>query len=141
MADLNHTPADTVISARSKIAMIKTAPQFEPDAQIDNALLELDKSLQDASGAIVRIERLKMRLAAEVEALRSERGRLEIYTEKDAAILLRITERQLADMRRRHDLPHCSFGNKPRYTKDQLVRICEIFEIRSKERPALRKAA
>ena len=127
--------------------MIKTAKQFEPDAQMDNAIGELVSALNDAAGAIERLSRLKSVLSIEIEQRRAERDALEIYTEEEAAMLLRLdstsptrAKKHLADLRRRLSLPHVSFGNKPRYTKRHLMEICSILEINSKAKSRLQGA-
>lgn len=115
--------------------------ELEMDLQIDNELAELDRCLQDAGGVIMRIERLKTRLTAEVNHLREQRDAFEIYTESEAASLLKIETKHLGDLRRRHNLPHCSFGNKPRWTKEQLIAVCAVFEINSKGKTSMKRKA
>ncbi len=121
--------------------MLKKPQQFEPSAQIGVACDELQKAMLDAQAAINRVNWLKDRLLSEFETIRAEHESLEIYTEEDAAMLLKIETKHLADLRRRFDLPHCSFGNKPRYTKEQLISICSLLEINSKGKAVLRRAA
>lgn len=121
--------------------MLTTAKQFEPESRLTETIRELDKTFREAGAILGRMEWLRLNLVREIEQLRAERDMLEIYTEAEAAALIRIEVKHLADLRRRLDLPHCSFGNKPRYTKGQLVEICSILEIRSKGRAALKRAA
>lgn len=121
--------------------MLKTAKQFEPDQQIDSALGDFDEAIRTAQNVVGRMEWLKLQLVKEVEQLRRERDQLEVYNESEAAALLRVETKHLADMRRRHDLPHCGFGTKVRYTKEQLLEICSLFAVNTKGRLKLRKAA
>jgi hypothetical protein len=121
--------------------MIRTAKQFETDTQIAAAFDELTAALSDATAQIERIGRLKDRLATEAEAMRSERDAIEIYDEAEAAALLRIEPRQLADLRRRLELPHIAFGPKVRYSKQHIGEIVAIFSTRKQERTARLKAA
>jgi hypothetical protein len=121
--------------------MLKKPKEFEPQQQIVVAFDELQKAMSDARAAIDRVDWLKNRLIEEFEAIKGAKAVLEIYTEEEAAKMLRIERTHLADMRRRFDLPHCSFGNRPRYTKVHLLEICELLEMNSKGRVTARKAA
>jgi hypothetical protein len=121
--------------------MLKKPKQFEPQQQIVIAFDELQKAMSDARAAIDRVDWLKDRLIQEFEAIKGAQEVLEIYTEEEAARMLRIEKTHLADMRRRLDLPHCSFGNRPRYTKVQLLEICETLELNSRGKVAARRAA
>src|SRR5688500_2684236 len=121
--------------------MLKKLQQFEPTSQMMVACDELQKAMLDAQAAISRVNWLKDKLISAFESLKADQDSLEIYTESDAAAILQIEATHLADLRRRYDLPHCSFGNKPRYTKEQLVSICSMLEINSKGRAVIRKTA
>jgi hypothetical protein len=121
--------------------MLKKAQQFEPSNQMAIACDELQKAMLDAQAAISRVNWLKDRLISEFEAIKADQDALRIYTESEAAAVLQIESTHLADLRRRYDLPHCSFGNKPRYTKEQLVSICSMLEINSKGKAVIRTAA
>ncbi|MEO7672982.1 MAG: hypothetical protein ABIU09_02765 [Pyrinomonadaceae bacterium] len=121
--------------------MLKKSSQFEPQNQIVVACDELQKAMIEAQAAISRVNWLKDRLLSEFESVRAAQDSLEIHTEAEAAAMLKIEVKHLADLRRRYDLPHCSFGNKPRYTKEQLRVICSILEINSKGKAVLKKAA
>ena len=121
--------------------MLKKAENFEPQRQIVVAFDELQKAMTDARAALDRVDWLKNRLISEFETFREAQDLLDIYTEEEAAQMLKIEKNHLADMRRRLDLPHCSFGNRPRYTKTQLREICSMLEINAKGRLVQRKAA
>jgi hypothetical protein len=121
--------------------MLKKAEQFEPQRQIVGAFDELQKAMTDARAALDRVNWLKDCLVNEFETFREAQELLDIYTEEEAAQMLKIEKNHLADMRRRLDLPHCSFGNRPRYTKQQLREICEMLEINSKGKLIQRRAA
>ena len=122
-------------------AMLSKPQQFEPGVLIGTACEELQKAMLEAQAAINRVNWLKDKLLSEFETIKAEQESLEIYTEPDAARLLKIEPKHLADLRRRFDLPHCSFGNKPRYTKEQLLSICSMLEINSKGKATIRRAS
>ncbi len=121
--------------------MPEIVKQFSTDTQIDDAFKDLSAAMFEATAAMERIGRLTDRLMAEVETARAERDALEIYNEAEAAAALRIEPRQLADLRRRLDLPHINFGSKIRYTRDHLTEIVAIFSVSRQQRPARLKAA
>ena len=121
--------------------MLKKPQQFEPGKQIVVACDELQKAMFDAQAAISRVNWLKDRLLSEVESIKADQEKLEIFTEADAAKRLKIEASLLADLRRRYDLPHCSFGNRARYTKEQLIAICSMLEISSKGKVTYKGAA
>ena len=106
------------------------------------AIDELQQAMTDARAAIDRVNWLKDRLLDEYKKIRESEDQLDIYTEEEAAQMLKIERTHLADMRRRMDLPHCSFGNRPRYTREQLREICSMLEIGSgRGRSAGKRAA
>ncbi len=121
--------------------MLKKPEQFEPGSQIVVACDDLQKAMLDAQAAISRVNWLKDRLLSEVESIKADQDRFEIFTEADAAKRLKIEVTLLADLRRRYDLPHCSFGNKARYTKEQLMAICSMLEINSRGKVTYKGAA
>lgn len=126
----------------SENEMSRTAPQFDPSEQIGAAIGELEVTLAEAAATIERLFRLKGRLATEIEQIRAERERLDIYDEDEAAAMLKLKPKHLAELRRRHDLPHVNFGNVIRYTKPQIAAICEVMAIHQKRTPAaIRRAA
>ena|GEM_PF-6053772 len=113
--------------------------QFDPMEQMESAIGSLDVALLEAEAIVGRMQRLRGKIAAEMEAARQQRAALEIYTEIEAAEQLRINPKHLGDLRRRHDLPHIDNG-KISYTRQHLAEITEFFEIRGKQHQ-LRKAA
>lgn len=108
--------------------------QFNFSAEFEETCRELGKALIEAQNAVSRMLWLKDDAARQYAAMQAAADALEIFTEAEAAELLKIEPAHLATMRRNLDLPHCSFGNKPRYTKAQLIRITEILEINSKNK-------
>ena len=121
--------------------MLKKPQQFEPSSQIVVACDELHKAMIDAQAAISRVNWLKDRLLTEVESVKADQEKFEVFTEADAAQRLKIEVSLLAALRRQYDLPHCSFGNRARYTKEQLIAICSMLEINSKGRAVYKGAA
>lgn len=120
---------------------MKIEPQFEPQTQIVAAFDELQTAMNDAQAAINRVAWLKDRLIENFNAMQSAHDDLEIYTEAQAATMFQIEEKQLADMRRRMNLPYVPMGKFPRYTKTHLIEICSILEVNKSGRLRLRKAA
>lgn len=112
------------------LSIPKQAKEFEPSLQMQAVFDELQSAMLAAKAAIDRVEWLKNRMIEEVQTAKDAGKKLELFTEKEAAELFGIKEQQMADMRRRHNLPHCSFGKFPRYTKTQLIEICGILEVR-----------
>ena len=113
--------------------MSKLARQFDPNELISSALGDLDAAMNQAAATIQRIGRLKDRLAAEIDAVRAEREAMAIFTEAEAADLLKLKPAHLADLRRKHDLPHVNFGNVIRYTKPQLHSICDRLALNNRQ--------
>lgn len=132
---------------------VSKPPQFEPAAQIEQTCEEFVTSLGAARSAVDRVLFLKDKLLADFKALRVQADALEVFTEEEAAILLKLDEkpataaRHLASLRKQFDLPHFKAGNKPRYTKQHLIEICDILAVNPKrrqtsaERPRLQHAA
>jgi len=117
------------------------ARQFDPDIQINKTFDDLAGGISDVRSSLDRLERLKTAMFAEYHRMADEADALEIFTEAEAATALKLeTERQLADLRRRYDLPHFTAGKFVRYTRDHIREITAILEVR-RQRPAMRKAA
>ncbi len=108
--------------------------QFNFSAEFEETCRELGKALIEAQNAVSRMLGLKDDAARQYAAMQAAADALEIYTEAEAAAILKLETSHLGKMRRNLELPHCSFGNKPRYTKQNLIRITEILEINSKNK-------
>lgn len=121
--------------------MLKKPKKFEPQTQIVDACGELAKAMGEAKAALDRVFWLKDRLLENYDAMRSAQDDLEIYTEDQAAAMFKIEAKQLADMRRRMNLPFVPMGKFPRYTKTHLIEICSMLEVNKKGQYRLRKAA
>jgi len=105
--------------------------QFELDEQIDTTAADLESAINNAKAAVDRLFRLKRRLAGEIATLRGVRDKFEIFTEAEAAAILKLDkgetgERLLAALRRRFSLPHFVAGREPRYTRQHIQEITEI---------------
>lgn len=106
----------------------------------EGLLAEIGEKIAGITGDLARLEWLRLKTQEEFAALRAEAARLELYTEAEAAKILKVSERALADLRRAHRLPHCSFGKKPRYTREQLKEICRVLESRPRGKAYLKVA-
>jgi excisionase family DNA binding protein len=62
---------------------------------------------------------------AEAEIRRRD---FKVYTEDEAAELLKVSKDTLQRLRQRHALPHTQAGSLIRYTDEQLARAAEILE-------------
>lgn len=118
-----------------------TAKQFEPAEQFDALLNEIGEKIAAVTGDLARLEWLRLKTAEQLSTLRAEAERFEIFNESEAADALKINKRMLADLRRDMDIPHCMFGNHPRYTKRHLAEICQILESRPRGMASLKMAA
>lgn len=124
--------------------MSRTAPQFNPQTQFDQALNEIDQAIQTARQAVDRLQWLKSKIAEDFDAMQRRADEIEIYTEAEAAAMFQIKPPHLADLRRRLDLPHVVLGSVIRYTKPQIAAIGEILSIGGRsagKTTKLRKAA
>jgi excisionase family DNA binding protein len=77
---------------------------------------------------------------AEAQELRAaaERFNLEVFTEKEAAERLRVSDDTMARLRVRLGLPHFRVGSQYRYTSAHLVEIIGILEKRKDAKQARR---
>jgi hypothetical protein len=119
---------------------ITKPPQFELPAQIGEAVEKMDSSMVDANAAIERVRFLGNKLLEEFAAIQDRIEELELYTEEEAAAILKIDERQLSTMRKEFNIPHCKFGRVCRYNKSQLAAICAMFEVNDENLGATRAA-
>jgi hypothetical protein len=120
--------------------MPKINKQFEPAEQFEQLFVEIGEQMRQLNAAFERLEWLRSKAIAEFRAVRDAADKLEVFTEAEAAAVLKVTERALADLRRQHELPHSLFGIQPRYTRQHLKEICRILESRPRG-TAIRSAA
>lgn len=120
----------------SAISRQQTA--FDPATQLDNAFAALETAVIEAQATLGRIGFARERLQAEVDEMRRERDALEVFTEAEAAEMLKLgehcregrAEEHLGELRRQLDLPHCKLGTKVRYTREHLREIVAALEVR-----------
>lgn len=106
------------------------ATGFDAFEQIDALLGEMRAAADGVRRDVDRLERLTQRAAAGLAELRRERERLDIYTEDEAAAVLRIDPTMLQKMRLRGGgVPHRMFGTKIRYTRGDIDAILEMLAV------------
>lgn len=106
--------------------------QFDPFTQAEQRAVELDLWIQEGRALLDRTSWILQKMQDENERLRAERDELEIYTEAEAAALLRVSDWTLGDLRRRHNFEHIANG-KICYTRKQLLAIVEALKVGSKK--------
>lgn len=108
---------------------------------IKERLFELEQELSRVCSQLrfelSRAEEEKARLIREAEEVSQK---LTIYTEQEAAQVLRMSQDTLARLRKDKSLPHMREGMLIRYSAQHLHRIVEILE-RPKLQEAKRKAS
>lgn len=114
--------------------------KLDPLGQLSMSLEAFDIAINEANSIRLRMNWIKSKVVAELEQIRDEREKLELYDEPAAATILKIEPNHLGDLRRRLGLPHINFGNKIRYTKRHLSEIISLLEIKQPDRTS-RKAA
>lgn len=92
------------------------------------SLDELSNALRDARAHLDTLLWLRERLNHELKELSDKTGDIHLFTESEAAQRLRITTRQLADLRRSEQLPHIRLGRDIRYSSKNLAQIVELLD-------------
>lgn len=126
--------------------------QFDPFAQADQKAVEVDIWMQQGRALLEQMAWILRKQRDEIDQLRAERDDVEIYTEQEAAAMLRVGNgakafETLADLRSRLRLPHVKIGKSVRYTKNHIREICQLLEINSRSKQSavsgkqLRRAA
>lgn len=121
--------------------MAQTAPQFDPIEQLSAALNAYEICEAEMAAIMPRLRFSFERIEAELENVRKYRDQLDVFTEAEAAAVLKLTETSLAAYRRDNDLPHLRFGSMVRYTRQHLDQIVSFFESRNAGKSQLRRAA
>lgn len=119
---------------------INTRNKFDPAAQFDATIAEAETHIVAAVASLERLIWLRGKIADDIAAMRDAADELELYTEDEAAELLKITAWHLGCLRRKHNFAVVNLGNKIRYTKEQIAGVCDFFSINNKK-PAALKAA
>jgi hypothetical protein len=100
--------------------------------EIDTRFIEtLDQLADEISSIRAKLDRLfwlRQRVQAEYDAAIDKIIQNELFTEEEAAERLRITPRQLADLRRSEGLPHVRLGRDIRYSNKNLSDIIELLD-------------
>lgn len=117
--------------------MREPAKQFDPGAQFEALMNEIEAELIDTQSKLARLAWLREKIAAEHAALAAAVDTLDVYTEEEAAALLKTDARMLADMRRRFNLPFFRVGREVRYTGEHLREATALLEVNKKPRKAL----
>ena len=113
---------------------------FDPETQFAALLNETDERLFAIKNDFERLRWLRDRMAEQFAELRAKADMIEIYTEPELAERFGIKTELLASLRRSHDLPHCAFGNKIRYTRRDADEILAFLSTKNHKRP-LKNAA
>lgn len=119
--------------------MKKTAIQFDPFVQVEQAESEVDIAKTALDAALRRYEWVIGKCRAEIETLRAERDAVELYSEEEFAKLLGVYDEKatrpvqyLATLRKQYNLPHRKIGQHTIYTREDVAECLEIFAIRGK---------
>lgn len=103
---------------------------FDPAAAFEQAVIEIDNDIAQYEATAKRLRRFHEAAMAELDRLRAERDLMEMFSEQEAAVLLRLSSRQaLADLRYQHSLPHRKIGSKVVYTREDIDAILEYFKV------------
>ena len=129
--------------------MLERTNAFDPNSQFETLLTEIESTLHDANAKIARLAWLREKIGQEYKKALKDIGDLETFTESEAGLLFKLNEdpqkaeRAMADLRRKFDFPFCRFGREIRYTKPQLVEICELLQIngKTKSKNLMKRAA
>lgn len=100
------------------------------DRLIDEARDELTGARECVELAVSRALHILGRVEEEQRRLRREamQQELKVYTEAEAAKLLKLGHTTLRELRASRGLPHCRAGDRVIYTAEQLERITRMLE-------------
>lgn len=109
----------------------------QPDAtaKFEVAFNDLAKTLIDAQNTVNHLMWQKDEVKREFAAIQAAAESLEIYTEREAAALLKLKPAQLATLRRAENLPFVRAGALIRYSKENLAEIVKILTVNSDKKP------
>lgn len=117
--------------------MRETQKQFDPSRQFGELMTEIEGELNGMTSKLARLIWLREKIAAEHAALEAAVDALDVYTEEEAAALLKTDSRMLADLRKRYNLPFFRVGREVRYTAEQLREATVLLGMNGKPRKAL----
>lgn len=105
------------------------------DQDLQAFLEELTVLQQDFDVKCARLRRLGLAAQDELRRLRDEAEdvNLKVYTEPEAAEVLRMSQDTLARLRESEGLPHFRAGMLVRYTNKHLAEITELLAVRRKK--------
>jgi len=113
------------------------AKQFDPSAQAEQRITEVEIKLHEIVSLFGSVRFLFDHMRRDIERLRDERDDFGLFTEEEAAAKLQITRDQLRQLRYRHKFEYVNLG-KIRYTADQIKHIAEFLTVNRKQRTTLR---
>lgn len=125
-----------LLFSEGKAVHLEQMNQFDPEQQFAALLNETDEHIEAVLKDFERLRWLRERIAERFADLQAKADAIEVYTEKELAAHFDIKPELLATLRRAHNLPHCSFGNKIRYTRRDADAILEILSTRNAQKPA-----
>lgn len=114
---------------------------FDPAERFSNDLFAMRNRLAEARQILDSLDRSREHLEAENARLRAEREALQVFTEAEAAELLRVTPLTLSGMRKTHRLPHVSTGKAVLYTARHIRQILDHFEVNKTPAARVKRAA
>jgi hypothetical protein len=122
--------------------MQKANKQFDPSDQFAELLNEIDATLQDTAAKFDRLNWLRKKMAEQFAAAIAASDTIDIYTEAEAAEILKLGsgkqgENALRHLRSKFGLPFLRFGREVRYTREHLREICSLLEMNRKPRKAM----
>jgi hypothetical protein len=104
------------------------------DEELQSFLEELTALQQDFDAKCARLRSIGLAAQDELRRLRDEAQdvHLKVYTEPEAAEVLRLSSASLARLRESEGLPHFRAGTLVRYTNKHLAEITELLVRRGK---------
>lgn len=123
----------------------KDAKGFDPVAQCDATIDALGELLREIPELLQRLGWQRDRLRDEITRMRETRDRLDVFTEDEAAQILKLQSKEsLAIQRRKHGFDHMRIGHDIYYTQAQIAAMVEFFTVRRtapQRRSEIRRAA
>ncbi len=105
------------------------------ESQLEATNSELYSLQAQLEGVALRLRQLTIQAADELRQakLQIARETLQVYTEGEAAKLLKVSESMLRRLRGEKDLPHMRMGDRVLYANTHLLEIVERLSIRPLE--------
>ncbi|MDQ3652674.1 MAG: helix-turn-helix domain-containing protein [Acidobacteriota bacterium] len=110
----------------------ETETQPATESQLEATQSEINALQAQVDQACLRLRQLTIRQADELRQAKTQIAKetLQVYTEGEAAKLLRISESGLRKLRNERDLPHFRAGDRVLYANTHLLEIVERLSVR-----------